>query len=87
MVLPSYFDGWGAVVSESLMVGTPVICSDQCDLQQLSKQVNLVTLNSDDVKDLYLKLKKTITKGKVSKRRKLIKKWANCLSLNQGQNI
>ena len=30
LVLPSRHDGWGAVVCESLMVGTPVICSDAC---------------------------------------------------------
>jgi glycosyltransferase involved in cell wall biosynthesis len=30
LVLPSRHDGWGAVVSEALMVGTPVICSDAC---------------------------------------------------------
>jgi glycosyltransferase involved in cell wall biosynthesis len=30
LVLPSVHDGWGAVVSEALMVGTPVICSDAC---------------------------------------------------------
>jgi len=29
-VLPSRYDGWGAVVSEALMAGTPVICSDAC---------------------------------------------------------
>ncbi|TAK53554.1 MAG: glycosyltransferase [Gammaproteobacteria bacterium] len=30
LVLPSRHDGWGVVVSEALMVGTPVICSDGC---------------------------------------------------------
>jgi glycosyltransferase involved in cell wall biosynthesis len=30
LVLPSRFDGWGAVVNEALMVGTPVICSNRC---------------------------------------------------------
>lgn len=30
LVLPSWHDGWGAVVSEALLVGTPVICSDRC---------------------------------------------------------
>lgn len=30
LVLPSDFDGWGAVVSEALMNGVPAICSDAC---------------------------------------------------------
>lgn len=30
LVLPSRYDGWGAVVSEALMVGMPAICSDRC---------------------------------------------------------
>lgn len=30
LVLPSRHDGWGAVVSEAIMAGTPVICSDKC---------------------------------------------------------
>jgi glycosyltransferase involved in cell wall biosynthesis len=30
LVLPSVHDGWGAVASEALMVGTPVVCSDAC---------------------------------------------------------
>lgn len=29
-VLPSRHDGWGAVVSEALLAGTPAICSDAC---------------------------------------------------------
>lgn len=33
LVLPSQHDGWGAVVSEALMVGTPVICTDFVDHQ------------------------------------------------------
>lgn len=30
LVLPSWHDGWGAVVSEALMAGTPAIASDAC---------------------------------------------------------
>ena len=30
LVLPSLHDGWGAVVSEALIAGTPGICSDAC---------------------------------------------------------
>lgn len=30
LVLPSHYDGWGAVVSEALLAGTRVIASDNC---------------------------------------------------------
>lgn len=30
LVLPSRHDGWGAVVTEALLAGTPAICSDAC---------------------------------------------------------
>lgn len=30
LILPSRFDGWGAVVSEALSLGVKVICSDRC---------------------------------------------------------
>ncbi|MDR1895709.1 MAG: glycosyltransferase family 4 protein [Prevotellaceae bacterium] len=30
LVLPSIYDGWGAVVNEALMCGVPVIASDNC---------------------------------------------------------
>lgn len=29
LILPSQFDGWGAVVNEALVTGTPVVCSNQ----------------------------------------------------------
>ncbi|AOF85401.1 glycosyl transferases group 1 family protein [Hydrogenophaga sp. RAC07] len=38
LVLPSRFDGWGAVVNEALMVGTPVICSDRCGASDVIEQ-------------------------------------------------
>lgn len=34
-VLPSRFDGWGALVNESLACGTPVICSSKCGAASL----------------------------------------------------
>ena len=86
LVLPSYFDGWGAVVSESLMVGTPVICSDKCGSSTIVRASGFgYIFKTNDVNDLHLKLKKTIIKGKISKKkRKLIQKWANCLSSKSG---
>ena len=35
LILPSRWDGWGAVVNESLMQGVPVICSDACGAADL----------------------------------------------------
>jgi len=41
LVLPSRFDGYGAVVNEALLRGVPVICSNHCGAQQV------VTMHSD----------------------------------------
>jgi glycosyltransferase involved in cell wall biosynthesis len=37
LVLPSRHDGWGSVITESLMVGTQVICSDGCGALEVLK--------------------------------------------------
>ena len=39
-VLPSRWDGWGAVVNEALMSGTPVICSSYCGAADLISEWN-----------------------------------------------
>lgn len=86
LILPSFFDGWGAVVSESLMVGTPVICSDTCGSSEVVKAGKFgYIFKNNNTDDLVLKLKKTINKGKVSRiKREVIKKWAKCLSSKSG---
>ena len=38
LVLPSAFDGWGAVVNEALSAGTPVICSAACGAADLLRE-------------------------------------------------
>lgn len=35
LILPSLFDGWGAVVNEALQQGTRVLCSDRCGAKVL----------------------------------------------------
>jgi len=35
VVLPSHWDGWGAVVNEALMSGARVVCSDYCGAAEL----------------------------------------------------
>lgn len=38
LILPSIFDGWGAVVNEALSAGLRVICSDHCGAATLLKK-------------------------------------------------
>ena len=48
-ILPSRFDGWGAVVNEALSTGTPVVVSDACgssDLVKSDEAGKIVTANS-----------------------------------------
>lgn len=51
LVLPSLYDGWGAVINESLNVGTPVICSSNCGASVLIK-VNRGTIFSIEENNL-----------------------------------
>jgi glycosyltransferase involved in cell wall biosynthesis len=39
-ILPSRFDGWGMLVSESLAVGTPAICTDRCGAALVAENVH-----------------------------------------------
>jgi len=61
LVLPSRFDGWGAVISEALSVGTKVICSDKCGASILVNAENGYVYDEksdiDLVKNLKLSLK------------------------------
>lgn len=38
LILPSIYDGWGAVVNEALMQGKYVLCSDKCGAKTLLKK-------------------------------------------------
>jgi len=53
LVLPSRFDGWGAVVNEALLAGTPVVCSDRAGASDLVLGSGFgKTFRSGDVSDL-----------------------------------
>ena len=67
LVLPSRWDGWGAVVTEALSVGTPVICSDRCGAASIIYVQHLgSTFRYDSVNDLTHKLDSQIIKGRLS---------------------
>ena len=86
LILPSRFDGWGAVVNEALMNGVPVICSDHCgaaDLIESSHHGEVVKAGS--VESLAAALARTIDRGPLSlTSRERIRKWSDCL---EGANV
>jgi glycosyltransferase involved in cell wall biosynthesis len=86
LVLPSYHDGWGAVITEALMVGTPVICSDSCGAAGVVKSSGFggVFLSHDTE---YFKniLQSQLNRGKLTFANRLyISNWAESLSAPAG---
>jgi|GEM_PF-328694 len=78
LILPSRYDGWGAVINEALTVGTLVICSDACGGSDLiiSEKQGFIFKSKDNL-DLKNVLEKAITKGKRTlKERSELKKWS-----------
>jgi glycosyltransferase involved in cell wall biosynthesis len=49
LVLPSFYDGWGAVVNEALNLGLYVICSDSCGASSIinNSQIGIVFKNNN----------------------------------------
>lgn len=66
LVLPSLFDGWGAVINEALSQGTRVLCSDMCGAGILldgDKRGGVFNLND---KSLNFKLNHWLMRGSLS---------------------
>lgn len=86
LILPSRFDGWGAVVQEALMVGTPAVCSDKCGssvIVEASKVGSVFSSNNQQA--LINSLIDQYEKGLVSsKQRQKIMKWSRCLGASSG---
>lgn len=86
LVLPSSHDGWGAVVSEALMVGTPVFCSDRCGAAAVVRHSGQGgVFKSGDVHDLTRKIEDEVSRGGQSAaERRELKSWAECLGADAG---
>lgn len=86
LILPSEHDGWGAVASEALMVGTPVICSDACGVAGVVKNSGkggVFPVNDINSLEKLLHLQLKIGAIDTQNRSRLIA-WASCLSSDTG---
>lgn len=67
LILPSHWDGWGAVVNEALMSGTRVVCSDFCGAANVISNPQCgEVFRYDSVNALATALDREIKKGKVT---------------------
>lgn len=86
LVLPSVHDGWGAVASEALMVGTPVVCSDACGVAgvvQASETGGVFPVN--DRLALFQLLASQLAQGAVpDESRRHLAAWATSLGAAAG---
>lgn len=86
LVLPSRHDGWGAVVSEALMVGTPVICSDACGAAGVVRASGRGGVFArDDRRELIRLLDRAFANGPPTRaERASLADWAKCLGADAG---
>lgn len=82
LVLPSRWDGWGAVVNEALMAGVPVICSDWCGASALIRAGwNGDVFRCGSVDDLAATLQRWIDRGRLpDDQREAIRTWSGCIA-------
>lgn len=67
LILPSKFDGWGAVVNEALHAGTPVIVSDRVGARSLLNGQEMgAVFGTGDAADLRSHLQAVIDRGPVT---------------------
>ncbi|QNJ07702.1 glycosyl transferases group 1 family protein [Synechococcus sp. Minos11] len=86
LVLPSRHDGWGAVVSEALLSGTPVIVSSSCGSAEVARLSRLSSVfNSRDWPSLLTLMLAHLFRGRISSHsREQLQSWARCLSADCG---
>lgn len=81
LILPSRWDGWGAVVSEALMRGVPVLCTNYCGAANLvSSPERGSVVKAESIESLKSAMKSWIRKGAIKKEmRTRIRKWSQCI--------
>lgn len=86
LLLPSRFDGWGAVINEALMTGVPVVCSDHCGAKDLLLDPwRGQVVRAGSVEDLQTALSAWIAGGKkTSASSERIRLWSHCIEGERG---
>jgi len=82
LVLPSRWDGWGAVVNEALMCGVPAVCSDKCGAADLlDGHERGEVFSSNSILALRSILSRRISQGKKDAVRSVrIREWSKCIN-------
>lgn len=86
LILPSSHDGWGAVVSEALMVGTPAICSRACGSRAVVEASGVGGIfETENIRGLESLLLAALDNGSIQNSdREALKAWAKCLGAEVG---
>jgi glycosyltransferase involved in cell wall biosynthesis len=86
LLLPSRFDGWGAVINEALMLGVPVICSDHCGAKDLLHDPwRGEVVQAGSVDGLRAVLSEWIARGKKTEASsERIRLWSHCIEGERG---
>jgi glycosyltransferase involved in cell wall biosynthesis len=76
LILPSLYDGWGAVVNEALMCGTPVIASNNCGSSILLRGIRgrVFSIKENNLEDVLRDFMAVLPYN--MGQREDIKKWA-----------
>lgn len=82
-VLPSRFDGWGALVNEALAAGTPTICSAECGAADASAKGDVaVVVSGAGVSGIAAAMRAALANGRtrITARQAIRDRTAKCLS-------
>lgn len=85
-VLPSRFDGWGAVVTEALMAGTPAIATDMCGAAEAVRASGCgAVVRAGDPAELSSVISSAVARGPVSPDfRSCLANWALVFGAKKG---
>lgn len=80
LILPSLWDGWGAIINEGLLAGCRILVSDRCGSSALVNESNGKVFRSNSVDDLSKKIKDLSLLGPLSI-------GSRCLNISASKNI